>query len=642
MKFFSLLLTCFALVVFILLTVLHTPFNLPLTQLALEKFTSYRLNAQKMQYSVLEPLTVKFIRPQLAMVGQAGDYSVQELSLTFSALSTVYQKKLILKQLSIDGVTLHEQIHRQFPFEFGAEYLQLRNADLQFNDFKISGATLDLQNWHNSYDAWGKWSGDFVFSAKRVNYADEEIKQAQLAGNKTKDSWIINLLSFKSQYGDISAALLLEPNKMQFEQFTLANAIIEGVQRNAFKVLEKSLQPWLDKYEIAINKLNLFDINVYTTDLTVEHLSLSGANLGLSQGKMRWQVEPVAEFSFNADLVSSEQWVLSDLVADLTVNNEQINVKAFSSELMDDALLSFSGQFSEKSSKFSNLTISNLTLDTNRRDEGLFLQWWEKLEQLQIDDLAIYNSHLTSVSEDNAFFFNKINVDGENLLLKKGKKAALWQGKLQASAADATINQIALRAPLITSENRDGNWMLQAVVPFAKGHLELDARLALQEKGQPWQLNAQGLALPSELYQQWSIAALPLRGEHDLNLHLSGLASSSDALRYSLSGELTASPIATFIALPPFLNMQSEGKPAFSLTNLPDLLLSKIVGKNQQIEVDLYRVRADDIKLTADRGRVFLADSKIENEEGSIILSGQWDLVKKSGGFSAKKDEAFR
>ncbi|MGL5290547.1 MAG: AsmA family protein [Vibrionaceae bacterium] len=638
MKLFSLLFACFALTVLILLTALHTPFNLPLTQLALEKFTNYRLNAQKMQYSLLEPLTIKFIRPQLAMVGQVGDYSVQQLALTFSPLSTIYQKKLILKQLSIDGVTLHEQIHRQFPFEFGAEYLQLRNADLQLSDFKISGAALDLQNWHNSYDAWGKWSGDFIFSAKRVNYADEEIKHAQLAGNQSNGSWIINLLSFKSQYGDISAALLLESNKMQFEQFTLANATIEGVQRNAFKVLEKNFQPWLDKYEIAINKLNLFDINVYTTDLTVEHLSLSGANLALSQGKVRWQVEPLAEFSFNADLVSSEHWVLSDLVADFTIDNKQLTVKAFSSDLMDDALLTFSGQFSEKSSRFSNLAISNLTLDISRRDEGLLLQWWEKSEQLQIDNLAIYNSHFTSVSEDNAFFFNKVNVDGEALLLKKGKKPALWQGKLQASAADATINQISLRAPLVTSENREGDWLLQAVLPFTKGHLELDARLALQEKGQPWQLSAQGLALPSEIYQQWSIAALPLKGEHDLNLQLSGLASSSDALRYSISGELTAAPIVTFIALPPFLNAQNEVMPAFSLANLPDLLLNKIIGKNQQIEQDLYRVRSDDIKLTADRGRVFLAESKIENEQGSIILSGQWDLVKKSGGFSAKKE----
>ncbi|MGL4826842.1 MAG: hypothetical protein ACRC24_05095 [Vibrionaceae bacterium] len=638
MKLFSLLFVCFALTVLILLTALHTPFNLPLTQLALEKFTNYRLTAQKMHYSVLEPLTVKFIRPQLAMVGQVGDYSVQQLALTFSPFSTLYQRKLILKQLTIDGVTLHEQIHRQFPFEFGAERLQLRNADLQLNDFKISGAALELHNWHNSYDAWGKWSGDFVFSAKRVNYADEEFKYAELAGNQNKNSWIINLLSFKSQYGDISAALLLESNKLQFEQFTLANATIEGVQRNAFKVLEKSLQPWLEKYEITLNKLNLFDINVYTTDLTVEHLSLSGANLALSQGKIRWQVEPVAEFSLNADLVSSEHWVLSDLVADLAVSNEQVSVNAFSCDLMDDALLTFSGKFNEKSAKFSNLAISNLSLDINRRDEGLLLQWWEKLEQLEIDDLAVYNSHFTSVSEDNAFFFNKVNVDGEALLLKKGKKAALWQGKLQVSAADATINQISLRAPLVTSENREGTWLLQAVLPFTKGHLDLDARLDLQDKGQPWQLRAQGLALPSELYQQWSIAALPLRGEHDLNLQLSGLASSNDALRYSISGELTAAPIVTFVALPPSLNTQSEAMPTFSLASLPELLLNKTLGKNQQIEQDLYRVRADDIKLTADRGRIFLAESKIENEEGSIILSGKWDLVKKSGGLSAKRE----
>ncbi|MGL6177495.1 MAG: hypothetical protein ACRC1U_10935, partial [Vibrionaceae bacterium] len=117
-----------------------------------------------------------------------------------------------------------------------------------------------------------------------------------------------------------------------------------------------------------------------------------------------------------------------------------------------------------------------------------------------------------------------------------------------------------------------------------------------------------------------------------------GLASSSDALRYSISGELTAAPIVTFVALPPSLNTQSEAMPTFSLASLPELLLNKTLGKNQQIEQDLYRVRADDIKITADRGRIFLADSKIENEEGSIILSGKWDLVKKSGGLSAKRE----
>ncbi|MEI8608645.1 AsmA family protein [Enterovibrio sp. Hal110] len=328
--------------------------------------------------------------------------------------------------------------------------------------------------------------------------------------------------------------------------------------------------------------------------------------------------------SFNANLLRYDTWVLTDALGEFSLSPDLLRVNAFSSKINDEGFISFAGDISKTSVQLDTLVVNGFDLTLQAPLVSTLKTAWSALNDIRIASLSVRHTNITVPDVNFPLQLIGINLRGNRLSLREKQRSGMWQGDLTVSMKAASVNRISVSAPHASMSVSDGVWQLDTLsLSFRQGQLNATAKVDLANPSRPWEMKAQGLSIPTTLYQQWFDVNLPLSGEHDVYAAFSGLAASNDSFAYSLTGTLNATPHRVLFSRSPGTTLSQDILNVFMET------------ERAQDAVALPLVMGD-IAITADRGRIHITPTTIEDDNEKTELSGEWDLVTRDGEMSNK------
>lgn len=605
------------------LTVLSTDYGLPLATSTVDKVTPYRFQAEKLEYDVLSPFSLTITSPQLTQKdNDANSLSAEYLSLNLSLFDTLLGT-LSLNNVVVRGASLSEDVQNHLPDSLFIKHLAMDGVSYQGKFLRFGNADIQLSDWKNSEKPWGEWQGEFLFSAPRADIDGQPLTNLLLDSEFIGDKWEVWGLSFNSPFGNVTGSATQESARWTLHQLTLSDARIEPSDS-----LDRLMNQWATvspSLDIALRRFDLLDVSASLPGLTVEHLNLSAQSVYLKNGELVWAPRDIRSLlSFNASLIHRAPWVLTDVLADIALSPSMIDVSAFSTKINDEGFVSVSGKLDSGTLALRNLTLSGLDIDMSSDMLATAQGQWSVLNTITVEEVSVRHTGITLADPEFPLLIAGLNLDGEQLTLRQEGLNGMWQGTLTASAAAASINRIPVSSPYAAMRVENGVWRMDPLnLSFQTGQLEARATLNLTNPSHPWTLSVDGLSIPTDIYRQWLMASLPLSGEHDINVSLSGLGADKDSFAYSLTGTLSAQPQRTLLLAP------AQQPLAQSLTGL--------FTTSQPPMTDASLLAVGDIKVNADRGRISLQPVTIRQENRQFSLSGQWDLVTGEGSLGLDK-----
>ncbi|MCC4797451.1 hypothetical protein BCT30_13060 [Enterovibrio norvegicus] len=603
------------------LTVLHTSYGLPMVQRVVSTLTPYQLNASALEYNILSPFNVAFDDPELLQDNRGK--SVAYLSFTISPLDSL-TGQLVLKSLVIRGATIDDTLPEWVPSTLSVKHIALDDLAYDSDGLSFSQADVQLSNWQNSEEKWGTWNGKFQFSAPHISLQGQTLSNLLLDSEKRDDIWEVWGLSFNSIFGNITGSATLDAkNHWTVHQLGVSDARIEPSE--ALSTLSSQWQAFSQHYSMDIRRLDLLDVSAEMPTLSIDHLNLSAQSMTVKNGELTWANSNVPSLlSFNANLLRYDTWVLTDALGEFSLSPDLLRVNAFSSKINDEGFISFAGDISKTSVQLDTLVVNGFDLTLQAPLVSTLKTAWSALNDIRIASLSVRHTNITVPDVNFPLQLIGINLRGNRLSLREKQRSGMWQGDLTVSMKAASVNRISVSAPHASMSVSDGIWQLDTLsLSFRQGQLNATAKVDLANPSRPWEMKAQGLSIPTTLYQQWFDVNLPLSGEHDVYAAFSGLAASNDSFAYSLTGTLNATPHRVLFSRSPGTTLSQDILNVFMETD------------RTQDAVALPLVMGD-IAITADRGRIHITPTTIEDDNEKTELSGEWDLVTRDGELSNK------
>ena len=194
----------------------------------------------------------------------------------------------------------------------------------------------------------------------------------------------------------------------------------------------------------------------------------------------------------------------------------------------------------------AQLDIQGIKWITEDQDNHLpaarLIPWLTELQQASIDQLNVERTQLIQLADKPYWQVSGLHVEGHHVQLLQDRKLGLWQGKLMASANDASYQSILSAQPVVEMNSEQGKWTLTRLfMPLKNGYIEANATLDFNQISKPWSIDISADGLPiSPMLQQLELP-LDATGYGEFELQAAGLYGDSLMLGYSTTGQLTGS-----------------------------------------------------------------------------------------------------
>ncbi len=219
------------------------------------------------------------------------------------------------------------------------------------------------------------------------------------------------------------------------------------------------------------------------------------------------------------------------------------------------------------------------------------------LKQLSIDSLNINRSQWIQLARKPYWQVTGLNLQAEDLLIKKDYRWGFWQGSAIASANSASIDKTIANQVAVETKSTDGKWQLNRLfIPYDSGYISASAELDFTAPSQPLRIDAEAYSAPVELLNYLTDSKqIQISGLADVALSVNALTADKLSLQHTLSGSLEAN----------FYNTQMTTE-----------------------ETDTNNVSLSPFKLNADRGQLTLAAFEVSSQEWNGKAESTIDLRK--------------
>lgn len=691
MRLFGKLIATLTIMVLLVLTIglalLHTRHAAPVIGQLTQALSNYQFDAEAISYTITDPwhLTIEqptviepnqqvhqaqqvqlWLAPRetlLAWFGLTSSSNPTPSNQTQPAVPLWYFDSILITDVDITQAEQpnHEPSQAQYQSQFPAIFthrLALKQMNLTTPRFTLHNGQVQLDNWQPSATFWGNFSGDFRIAAPQIDWQQHTFTDLLVDGEKTgghqaEEAWRIYGYSFDWLGTSINGQAHFLPDSRQWilDQITVANLQFEStltthqLAQQAHDLIAITLNQASDHNDdshqaattLTIGRLDVVDSQIELADLSLNQLNLSLLNW--QQGDSYWQQND-SQLSLSADSVLWHETLFDGPLLDLRFTPDTIFIEGLSSKVWQGYLRT-KGQVTPKAIHLNQLTLNNIKAFLPPQWSTQIATLFAPYETIDIQTLDVGYLQLTDTNPKQPFQLSGVNIDGNTLRIKQGKRYGLWQGKITANAGFASIHTVELVEPYISTHSQAGNWQLdQLTLPFKNGLLEATGQWALSQSAQPWQVKVTTDSAPLSILQQWLGLPLPLEGKVDSSIALSGLAHNRASFNYSLEGAIQADFRDTHLISTPAafsqqlanwrlnqsqfsaqaqpkqrvrLAAQSRSQPNFSADALPSSAPSLIA--------------ISPLTITSDRGRIALQPFQIKNAEIQAVLEGQWDLA---------------
>ncbi|EID0060199.1 AsmA family protein [Vibrio vulnificus] len=532
-------------------------------------------------------------------------FSFKNVSFTHNEVSYVEQLEIWLSpelyangcvqvaSVLLDGLSLQTGLSRSpktfIPSTVQIHQLAISNLDYADNQLSARGIKFQVKQpqWQRS-DQFIPF-GEIQFSAEQLYWQGEAFNQPLLdIDYKPQDSTLYGL-SLSWRGAKVSGQAEQYP-----QGWSLVNVTVEGLDLSQQQLTSILAKPW-ERFGSQITHINSLDIlrsSLALEDYRLINFELSSENLTLPFSL--WQQQQ-GLISFSAESVQDQHNVWVEPRIKLTLDPNTINVEEASAQWQQGNLL-FSGTIKPDAIALDQLMVNNVKWAAEQPGEGAWLwQWLENASYVSVERLNIERSQFIQLIRQPYWQLSGLNIDGEKLRLKQEQQLGLWQGKLRATAANASYQDILSSHPLVEMHSDDGLWQLgRLFAPLKQGYIEAYGQLQLNSLSKPWQatLNADGLPMGLLLSQ----LPLPfdLNAISSIDVSATGLGGDWAMFSHSLTGGVHA---RLHEAYTPF----DEG--------------------------NILPLQVSEISLSMERGKLTLAPVKLQGPDIEGTIGGASDLT---------------
>ncbi|MCG6293990.1 AsmA family protein [Vibrio vulnificus] len=532
-------------------------------------------------------------------------FSFKKVSFTHNEVSYIEQLEIWLSpelyangrvqiaSVLLDGLSLQTGLSRSpktfIPNTVQIHQLAISNLDYADNQLSARGIKFQVKQpqWQRS-DQFIPF-GEIQFSAQQLYWQGEAFNQPLLdIDYKPQDSTLYGL-SLSWRGAKVSGQAEQYP-----QGWSLVNVTVEGLDLSQQQLTSILAKPW-KRFGSQITHINSLDIlrsSLALEDYRLINFELSSENLTLPFSL--WQQQQ-GLISFSAESVQDQHNVWVEPRIKFTLDPNAINVEEASAQWQQGNLL-FSGTLKPDAIELDQLMVNNVKWAAEQPGEGAWLwQWLENASHVSIERLNIERSQFIQLIRQPYWQLSGLNIDGEKLLLKQEQQLGLWQGKLRATAANASYQDILGSHRLVEMHSDDGLWQLDRLfAPLKQGYIEAYGQLQLNSLSKPWQatLNADGLPMGLLLSQ----LPLPfdLNAISSIDVSATGLGGDWAMFSHSLTGGVHA---RLHEAYTPF----DEG--------------------------NILPLQVSEISLSMERGKLTLAPVKLQGPDIEGTIGGASDLT---------------
>ncbi|AUL94231.1 AsmA family protein [Vibrio vulnificus] len=532
-------------------------------------------------------------------------FSFKNVSFTHNEVSYVEQLEIWLSpelyangrvqvaSVLLDGLSLQTGLSRSpktfIPSTVQIHQLAISNLDYADNQLSARGIKFQVKQpqWQRS-DQFIPF-GEIQFSAEQLYWQGEAFNQPLLdIDYKPQDSTLYGL-SLSWRGAKVSGQAEQYP-----QGWSLVNVTVKGLDLSQQQLTSILAKPW-ERFGSQITHINSLDIlrsSLALEDYRLINFELSSENLTLPFSL--WQQQQ-GLISFSAESVQDQHNVWVEPRIKLTLDPNTINVEEASAQWQQGNLL-FSGTIKPDAIALDQLMVNNVKWAAEQPGEGAWLwQWLENASYVSVERLNIERSQFIQLIRQPYWQLSGLNIDGEKLRLKQEQQLGLWQGKLRATATNASYQDILSSHPLVEMHSDDGLWQLDRLfAPLKQGYIEAYGQLQLNSLSKPWQatLNADGLPMGLLLSQ----LPLPfdLNAISSIDVSATGLGGDWAMFSHSLTGGVHA---RLHEAYTPF----DEG--------------------------NILPLQVSEISLSMERGKLTLAPVKLQGPDIEGTIGGASDLT---------------
>lgn len=498
--------------------------------------SAYQLSLDKIVHNWSDPSEIYFDNITFGQKERAPTLVAKRLVAGFSVrqISEPYHFSRIQMQ---DGTLNLDPASLAFPLE--ADVLQLNGMAIKS---PYGGWELNGQNVNAGITPWQPQTGyplgrnsRFQISARSLTLNGIPAENVLVQGEIDHNQLRLDNLGADLSKGELTGnARRDEDGGWQVDNLRLSNVRMQTEQG-----LDEFLHQLSEVPKITIHRFDLIDARMEGRNWAFSDLDLTLRDITFQDGD--WSSDD-GTLSFNASDLINGAVHLNDPIANLAFSPQGIEIRQFSGR-WQGGLMRTSGRWQRTGQRLelNEFMMAGLeyTLPEHWRNGWLQpLPDW--LSAVVVDKFNANRNLLIDINPAFPFQITALDGSGRQLVLARDHQWGIWSGSLTLNGSDATFNKIDVRRPSLALTADQGKIAITELSAFAgEGLLEATA-IINQQPDRGFTLNLNGRAVPLNILGRWGWPAIPLAGNGNLQLSLTGRMPAEAPFKPTLNGKLHA------------------------------------------------------------------------------------------------------
>lgn len=498
--------------------------------------TEYHLSVSKIEHNFSSPAHVILNNFSFGHDGQPAVVVTKRVDLGMALLQ--FSDPLHFNSIELhDGAVNLANLTPNNVLPLQANRLQLTNMRI---DSPHSALPLQAEQVNGGLMPWKPAANDMLGADTRFQMSAGKLTLNGVPGENVllQGSVDHGRMLFSNVGADLARGSLTGDGERDAQgNWKISNLRLNDIRLQTGQSLSGFLQPLRELPSVQIGRLDMTDARLQGPDWAVTDLDLTLKNITWRGDD--WQSDG-GSLALNAGNFINGGFELNDPIVDLDFTPQGIALSQFSSRWVNGVIRASGGWTrADKRLTLDELAVAGLeyTLPQNWRD-----RWQESLpdwlDSVLVKKLASNRNLIIDINPDFPFQMTAVDGNGENLLLARQHQWGVWAGTANFNAAQATFNRTDLRHPSLALNADDQRIQVTELSAFSgNGLLEGTATLG-QQPARPLQLDLKGRAVPVNVLHNWGWPTLPLNGDSNLQLRLTGALPARAPLRPTVNGSL--------------------------------------------------------------------------------------------------------
>jgi hypothetical protein len=502
----------------------------------IQEKSDYNFSFEEMDHHWASPTHVTLTNVTFGRKGQPATLVAQNIDIDLS--SRQFSEPFHVDKILLKNGTLNISPDAA-PLPFQADMLQLSdmalnspNTEWDLHAQRVNGGVIPWQPQK------GKVLGstaDIQFSAGSMTLNGVPATNVLLQGAINNEQVTLSNIGADIARGSLTGSA----NRLADGSWQISSLRLNDIRLQTDKSITDFLAPLATVPSLAIDSLEVTDARLEGKDWAMTDLDLSLRNLTLAKGG--WQSDD-GRLSMNASDFINGSLHLNDPIVNIDLNQQTATLRQFTSR-WEKGMVRASGEWqgNEKKLALDELVFAGLeyTLPADWK-----ARWLEPLPEwlntVTIKKLSANRNLVIDIDPAFPFQFTALDGSADNIEVVRNHQWGIWSGNATLNASAATFNRVDVRRPSISLTATDSQISITELSAFAgEGMLEATGAIS-QAPQRNTAINLRGRSVPVNVLQQWGWPALPLQGNGNLQLSVTGNLAAQTPLKPTVRGTLQA------------------------------------------------------------------------------------------------------